>query len=386
MKNITIFKNFLQNHNKKEIFLFGFYLTFITLLLLSAILDYQIQNYDDLKIELFFAIVAFGGFIYLYKSKNIEMSINIIVILATLMSYVLSASNGFGISIFQIIIPLGYFLLFTLKRALIYFFIHHSIVFSLYMYGSHVEQLQYNTSKLVGLLIAILFILAFGIFYHIAVENSYKKLEVVNKELENANYQKEILLNEIHHRVKNNLHMISSMLGLQQKDEKDPKLTKILEKSRLRIQSIAMIHETLYKYDSFEDIAFHNYTQKLCDIILELYDSEATVMVEDNNIFLSIEDTLRFGIITNELLTNSLKHAFKDKTGEVTISLKQTQNIYIYRYSDNGKIKLDKKEFTKEDSLGLKIIHMMVEQMDAKLDINVENGLGFEIVVGREGA
>lgn len=381
MKNITIFKNFLESHNKKEIFLYGFYLTFISLLLLSAFLDYQIENYNDFKLELVFSLAVIGGLIYLYISKDIETGINIIVLFATFMTYILSASNGFGISFFHIIVPLSYFLLFTLRRALTYFFIHHSIVFSLYLYGAYHEQIHYNTAKLVGILIAVLFVLAFGVFYHLAVESSYKKLERAHEELEKVNYQKEILLNEIHHRIKNNLHMISSMLGLQQKDAKDPKLTKLLEKSRLRIQSIAMIHETLYKYDSFEKIGFYNYSKKLCDIILELYDSKTAVTVTDTNLFLSIEDTLRFGIITNELLTNSLKHAFKDEAGEVIISLKQTENHYIYRYSDNGKVTIDKKEFMKEDSLGLKIIHMMVEQMEAKLDISTENGLGFEIVV-----
>jgi two-component sensor histidine kinase len=381
MKNITIFKNFIDNHSKKEIFLFGFYISFIALLLLSAVLDYQIQNYSDFKIEFIFAIFAFAGLIYLYVSKDIDVGINIMVILATFMTYVLSAYNGFGISNFHIIIPLSYFLLFTLKRALVYFFIHHSIVFSLYLYGTYVEQIQYNISKLIGIFIAILFVLAFGIFYHIAVEESYKKLEIINEELETANYQKEILLNEIHHRIKNSLYFISSMLGLQQRDEKDPKLTKILEKNRLRIQSIAMIHDALYKYDSFEEISFDTYTKKLCDTILELYDNKTVVTIKESNIYLSIEDTLRFGIITNELLTNSLNHAFADEAGEVTISLLKTKDSYIYKYNDNGKIAIDEKEFMKDDSLGLKIIHMMVEQMEAKMYISYDRGVGFQIVM-----
>ncbi len=379
MKNLTILKNFINTYEKKEIFLFGFYITFILLLFLSAFLDYQIGNYTDLKIELTFALFALLGFIYLYISKNIDISINIVVILATLMTYILSASNGFGISVFQIILPLSFFLLFTLKKALIYFFIHNCIIYSLYMYGVHIEQIQYNVSKLVGIFIAILFVLAFGVFYHIAVENSFRKLEILNKELEKANYQKEILLNEIHHRVKNSLYLISSMLGLQQRAEKDPKLTKILEKNRLRIQSIAMIHESLYKYDSFDKISFKTYTKKLCDTILELYDNKTVVVLQKSDIYLSTQDILRFGIITNELLTNSLKHAFSKECGEVVISLVKTKNAYIYKYKDNGKIKIDEKEFMKSDTLGLKIIHMMVEQMEGELSMSFDGGLGVEI-------
>jgi two-component sensor histidine kinase len=222
---------------------------------------------------------------------------------------------------------------------------------------------------------ASLVVIFFGVVYHISVESSYKRLE-------KSDYQKEILLNEIHHRIKNSLHLISSLLGLQQRDEKDPKLEKILEKNRLRIQSIAMVHDALYKYDSFEEISFDTYTRKLCDTVLDLYGNKTTVTIQKSNIYLSIQNTLRFGIITNELLTNSLKHAFADEAGEVTISLLKTEDNYIYKYNDNGKIAIDKKEFMKDDTLGLKIIYMMVEQMDGELRISVDSGFGFEIVVG----
>jgi two-component sensor histidine kinase len=81
------------------------------------------------------------------------------------------------------------------------------------------------------------------------------------------------------------------------------------------------------------------------------------------------------------LLTNSLKHAFADEAGEVTISLLKTEDNYIYKYNDNGKIAIDEKEFMKDDSLGLKIIHMMVEQMEAKMYISYDRGVGFQIVM-----
>ncbi len=379
MKNITIFNNFLQKHNKKEIFLYGFYGTFIILLLLSAVIDYQIENYNDLKIELFFAYIGFGGLVYLYKSKNIETSINFVVILSTTMSYVLSISNGFGISIFHIIIPLGYFLLYSLKRALTYFFIHHTIVWTLYLYGVNMMQLHYTSSKLVGLAIASLFVMMFGIFYHLAVEHTYQKLEILNNKLEKANYQKEILLNETHHRIKNNLQMISNMLGLQKRDSNNSKVSEILEKSRSRIHSILTVHEILYKHDCFENILFDEYISKLTSTILRVNEKRVNITLSKKPVYLHSQDILKLGIITNELLINSLKHAFEDINGEVEISLEKKEDYYLFRYKDNGQKEVNL--HSKKCTLGVRIINMMVEQMAADLSLFTKKGLDFEMKI-----
>ncbi len=377
MNNFTKLKYHIKRHDKKEGFLIGTFMAFLSLLAIGSISNYFAGNIDLVYFESFFMICLFLSFLYYIYSKNLSFGIHSLIIFATLVTYALLIEDNYRLSLFHVIVPLNYFFLFTLRRALFYTLLHELIVISIYTYGyfhhNGLPGVLYH-GNILSVVMASMVIIFFGIVYHLSIENSYKKLE-------KSDYQKEILLNETHHRVKNNLSFISSMLGLQQKREKDMRVAQLLGKNRLRIQSIAIVHETLYRYESFQDISFYEYTKKLTDTILNLYSGNIEIEIKKNDIFLSTENILKFGIITNELLTNSLKHAFKDNMGKVFISLTKTKNSYIYSYKDNGKNSLDKKEFMSDDKLGLKIIKMMVEQMEAKLTIQTNNGLGFEIVM-----
>ncbi len=172
--------------------------------------------------------------------------------------------------------------------------------------------------------------------------------------------------------------MISSMIGLQQRGEKDQRVNQILENNKLRIQSIATVHEILCHHDYFEEIYFYEYITKLTDIIIKMSDSHVRISVDKESAHLPSKDIIKLGIITNELLTNSIKHAFTDIDGAVEISLKEEERHLIYRYKDNGnkKIKIETK-----DSLGHKLIGMMVQEMDAQLSLSIENGLAVEIKI-----
>ncbi len=186
MKNITILHSFIQKYSKKEILLAGFYLFFLFVMTLAMILDYQIENFEDAYIELFFIFITVASVLYYMYTKDIEVGLNSMVVIASLTSYALLLSNDFRISIFHIIVPLSYFLLFKLKRALLYFVIHQTIVISLYVYGyySYVEDgFPYAASDIVAIVMAVLIILFIGIFYHFGVEDTYDQLE-------KANYQK----------------------------------------------------------------------------------------------------------------------------------------------------------------------------------------------------
>ncbi len=233
-------------------------------------------------------------------------------------------------------------------------------------------------SNIIALIMAVLIIMLFGVFYHIAVENTYKKLELVNKELEVANYQKEILLNETHHRVKNNLQMISNMIGLQKKATNDDKTIEILERTRSRIHSISMIHDILYKHESFEKIQFDKYIEKLTSTIQQMHDKKVDIKLSKEPIYLNTADILILGIITNELLINSFKYAFDDIKGKVEIALFKKEDHLLYTYKDNGQREV---KLQSEDSLGFKIIKMMVEQMEADLSLWTKKGLGFEMKI-----
>jgi two-component sensor histidine kinase len=292
----------------------------------------------------------------------------------SLTSYVLLIEVGYRLSLFHVIAPLYFFFLFSFKRAVLYTIIHQIIVISIYIYGYFTDSQIYSvlySGNILSLTIASAVIIAFGVLYHITIEKYNQKIEI-------ANYQKEILLNEIHHRIKNNLQMISNMLGLQQMSSKDKKLYQILEKNRLRIHSIATVHEILYKYESFEEIQFYDYTVKLTKTILDMYDSDAKVQIENNANVLPSKDIVQLGIITNELLINSIKHAFTDIDGKVEISLRKSGEYLVYRYKDNGQKEVN---LQTEDSLGFKIVSMMVGQLEAELNLSTKKGIIFELKI-----
>jgi two-component sensor histidine kinase len=367
-------KSIIKNHDKKENFLIGTYIGFLFVLVISIITNYKIDNTQLVYYESIIAFLTFASFVnYLYR-RAFLFSVYTLVFFATILSYILLIEVKYKLALFHVIVPLNYFFLFSLRRALIFTAIHEFIVSLIYIYAyvqfDGIEEVLYE-GNILSIIIASLVIMFFGVLYHLVIERSYDALE-------RANYQKEILLNEIHHRVSNNLQMISAMLGLQKSTYKDQKLDKIVDKSILRIQSIAMVHQSLYGQNDFENITFETYIRKLADNVTNLNDKEIQVNIDGNNISLPTADILKIGIITNELLINSIKHAFENQDAKVYISLNKDHNSLIYKYKDNGKKEID---INTDNTLGYKIITMMVDQIGAELLLTTDNGFDFKLVI-----
>ena len=373
MKN-KYFKPIIKNQDKKENFLIGTYISFLVVLIIAIITNYQIENMQLVYYESIFALLTVASFAYYLHSKRFLFSVYSLVAFVTLISYVLLIEVGYKLALFHVIVPLNYFFLFSLKRALIITALHEFIVCLIYIFGymyqDGVSEVLYD-GNILSIIIASLVIIFFGVIYHVTIEKSYVALE-------DANYQKEILLTEIHHRIKNNLQMISSMIGLQQATLKEPTVNKILEKSRLRIQSIATVHETLYGHKNFEEIIFEEYIAKLVNNISNVNDNDVDIVINGDNISLTAEDILKLGIITNELLTNSIKHTSTDVNIKVEISLYENSDHLIYIYKDNGTKEI---EIKTDDTLGYKIISLMVGQMAAELSLITKKGLFFELKI-----
>ncbi len=257
--------------------------------------------------------------------------------------------------------------------------IHQSVVLGIYTYGYHHypdNTLLHDKAILAAIIMASLIVILFGVVYHLAVENSYRQLT-------DSNRQKELLLKEIHHRVKNNLNIISSLLGLQQLDEKNPETKRLIIANRLRIDTIAIVHEILYKHNDFEKIDFYDYMDKLSSTIFEMYDSDARITIQSDHIVLPFEQMLKFGIITNELIINSIKYALTNTDNEIKITFTQTDTAYLYHYEDSSTEKVNPKNLEQEQSLGTDLINMMVEQMDGIITLSTDNGLVYKIEVPR---
>lgn len=196
--------------------------------------------------------------------------------------------------------------------------------------------------------------------------------------------EKEILLKEIHHRVKNNLQVISSLLKLQSKRLKDQKTLAILNESHNRIRAMALIHENLYKSNNLAQIDFKEYIDDLMRQLLRSYLQTKQKIVIKTTIerkFLDIDLAVPCGLIITELVSNSLLHAFKHrKTGEIEISLSNGKGKFELVVKDNGSGLPDDIDFVASDTLGLQLVHELTQQISGSLDVSKQRGTEFRIV------
>jgi two-component sensor histidine kinase len=191
--------------------------------------------------------------------------------------------------------------------------------------------------------------------------------------------EKEVLLSEVHHRVKNNLAIISSLLQLEAYNIKDPLVQESLFGSVLRIQSMAMIHEMLYKYENFSKIPLDNYLRKLGETISELYKDKQNARLELNLVEtdIKISQAIPLALIVTECITNSYKHAFSDTNnpGLIFISTTLKQDVLAVQIGDNGQGLNDLEKIMNSDSLGISLIHNLTSQLNGTLDIQNDGGL-----------
>ena len=295
----------------KELFLYGFYLSFIGLTSLATLIDFFIDNTKDALFDLIAVVIASISFWFYLKHKNHELASIALFWIASGITFIFILQNGFDVSvIFTLLIPLVAFILLSAKKVLIHVSIYFLLLGLMFLYGYEIFEehpFLHEARYMSAYFIAMLFVIAFGIFYHIAIEQSYKELEQANK-------QKTFLLKEIHHRVKNNLNIISSILGLQKLESNSKEVHQIIDQNRLRLESMAMAHAILYQCDNLAKIEFKTYIQKLAQHIIESESQKEKITLETNfiSLSLSIETMIQFGMIVNELITNSIKYAFEE--------------------------------------------------------------------------
>ncbi|HPJ38312.1 MAG TPA: histidine kinase dimerization/phosphoacceptor domain -containing protein [Spirochaetota bacterium] len=197
--------------------------------------------------------------------------------------------------------------------------------------------------------------------------------------------EKEILLKEIHHRVKNNMQIISSLLSLQSNyiiDEKDKKL---FEDSQNRVRSMALVHEKLYKSENLSEIDFEDYINTLVQEIKYTYyelGANISISVRAHNIFISIDTAIPCALIINELLSNSLKYAFSpgEKGAiDITCSINE-EGKHVLVFSDDGIGMPEGIDIKNTDTLGLKLVSSLTIQLKGEISLNAENGTEYTIV------
>jgi len=196
--------------------------------------------------------------------------------------------------------------------------------------------------------------------------------------------ENELLLRELHHRVRNNMQIISSLLRIQARKIKDKKTIDMLKVCQDRIRSMALIHERFCRSDDLVKIELAPFIQDLAVHLFRSHgaDSRAIKLItEMTDVQLDIDRAIPFALIANELLTNSLKHAFaKKKYGEIQIDLHPiAQEKFEFVVSDNGVGIPEETDLRNVDSFGLKMVNELVDQMNGNIELVREKGTTFKI-------
>jgi two-component sensor histidine kinase len=201
--------------------------------------------------------------------------------------------------------------------------------------------------------------------------------------------EKEVLLKEVHHRVKNNLQIISSLLNLQTNQIADQKTRDALRDSQNRVRTMALIHEKLYQSPDLEQVDFAAYLKGLVNFLAQSYranSNQVLIKTEAQNIYLDIDSAIPCGLIVNELVSNSLKYAFpENREGYIRVSCQQSSKdevVLIVR--DDGAGLPAGFDPSKSSSLGLKLVTSLVQQLNGKLEMENQGGLSYKIAFPKD--
>ena len=197
--------------------------------------------------------------------------------------------------------------------------------------------------------------------------------------------EKEVLLKEVHHRVKNNLQVISSILNLQSSYVKDEGTLQILKESQNRIKSMAFIHESLYQTKDFSSINFTEYVINLSQNLIHSYsnlDNEVKLNLDIQNVFLNLDLAIPCGLIINEIVSNALKYAFVENSegGEISIAMKTSGDYLELKIGDNGKGLPKNIDYRNTESLGLQLVVTLIDQLSGTIELNTEKGTNYTIM------
>jgi len=243
-----------------------------------------------------------------------------------------------------------------------------------------VEIEKENRAKQKLIYLAVLLgLLVLSIAYYLRKKIQFeKKITHQNEIISKSLVEKEVLLKEIHHRVKNNLQVVSSLLSIQSRGLRDQKAIDIIAEGKARVHSMSLIHQNLYKENTLSSVEMNNYIGKLTNDLIETYRTSSgkiTYRDEVDQIYLDVDTVMPIGLIINELISNVLKHAFpNNKDGEICISLKEKSNQLILELSDNG-IGFNGKDIMQKDgSFGHSIIRAFRKKLDATIEINSDMG------------
>ena len=244
------------------------------------------------------------------------------------------------------------------------------------------QNIQLEQQRKIQLLsfggLGLLLLLLGGLYYNYRKNQQFaNELKHLNGDLRLRNQENELLLKEIHHRVKNNLQVISSLLNFQSRSIVDKNAKSAILDSQSRVRSMSLIHQKLYRGSNLASIEMKNYLDVLSESLVESYSDEDLIDIKINmeEIELDVDYAVPIGLITNELVTNSLKYAFpKGERGTIEIELKRNNDELVLYISDSGIGKDSQGQHSVDGGFGTELIEMLTIQLKGELKQEADNG------------
>lgn len=224
--------------------------------------------------------------------------------------------------------------------------------------------------------------------HNIHLQQEIGERKKAEKELKQSLNEKDILLKEVHHRVKNNLQVVSSILNLQSSYIKDEYTVNMFKESQNRIKAMAFIHELLYQTKNFSKINFSDYITNITRNLIQSYSHHYVKLnVNIDSVYMNIDTAIPCGLIINEVISNSLKYAFNKQgsdDAEISIDIKENDKKIEMKISDNGVGLPQEFDYKQSNTLGMQLIHTLAEQLSAKINLTNKNGTGYTIIFNNQ--
>ncbi|AZQ44093.1 tetratricopeptide repeat-containing sensor histidine kinase [Nonlabens ponticola] len=226
--------------------------------------------------------------------------------------------------------------------------------------------------------ISIILVVTF-IFLYLKSRKARRLSEAQSELMSKAAHEKELMLYEIHHRIKNNLQTVSGILDLKTSNVEDAHFRKVIDESQQLIQTMNLVHDQLYQYGEDTVVDMQTHFEKICKGIIDQFDAQVSLHVSARDAVVHSADATPLGLILCELVTNSLKHGLKnEKKGIITVLLKKEHENWYFKYKDNGS-GLEAVESNEDGKVGLQLITLLVDELGGTWESSNNNGFIFQM-------
>lgn len=317
---------------------------------------------------------------YTFKfHKNLSLTYNFTSIMALTGALIVTMYSGGINSPFIFVLALVVFAGYATTRVYGRLYLNLNLLLIVLIYSQSITTFSFTTNvvpvesqDLFSFLSIMFSVYLLGGVFGKNLLHTHHNLYKSKREIEERIKEKETLLKEVHHRVKNNLQTVSSLLSLQARSIEDEKMKSLIKSSQNRVISMAMIHEMLYMKDDLTKIEYKSYVQELTEYLVRSVKgakNNIKLKIDIPDIKLGIDTAIPLGLLINEAITNALKYGIKDDdAGEIHIALiKEDEKEYVLNIGDNGVGFSDKIDFKNTKSLGLKLIHNLVRQLKGSI-------------------